>query len=732
MLRAPGSVLGAQQVRKPGIVSDRATQGANGEATAEWVRLFERELEILRRRSDCCASVEARLQALESGAIADAHGCSTDDLAELAELMLSELRGLQAEVRLFQGSNTTVPSADPRLHGSCSPASAASRQQDSAIRSVGQRYAESQDRLDQLERLAARATMRLERLEAELATGDGEHGASAEAVEEVGLEQHGVQRSEGTLAARFARLEGEVQVCLDPLRRRAVSLRALEETSAKVEELQRAVAAISIDSVVGQATRAAPELEEKARKACGSLSLFDAYRVQAGVEQVMIAIEALTRQRNDDVRLMNSYLAEVYDRVDRDVPKDGSHSSAASLRAELGDLSTKVEGLVGVQLQELEARVLHETQVASEDAAACHSQLTEVREVITRALAKSADMDARLKGLSDASERHAAVEVRSESVALDIQRDMARLRVEIAELAAGLRGGASIEAEARLMSVRAELEAQMDRQVQEAGRQAEMLEGEIQALKRRDHELETATGSAGVLREDIERVLRDLAALRSETARADIELRERVAQGERELRAEIRAAQCLILELAEQFRSRQPIPACERTSHSALLDAHVPQLQDTQDRQASRSPQSQEGQEPGVGSVAALADGIVEWRVPGVRVRARAGDLRVLVSPAFSVPRLSGSLALRLKLFPLGSRRRAGVGQCSLYVSGPEGVRMQFLLRLGAVEHGPLECVFDRPDKDTGRHDFCSLEDELEVDGSSVVRLTVLHIAADF
>lgn len=52
------------------------------------------------------------------------------------------------------------------------------------------------------------------------------------------------------------------------------------------------------------------------------------------------------------------------------------------------------------------------------------------------------------------------------------------------------------------------------------------------------------------------------------------------------------------------------------------------------------------------------------------------------------------------------------------------------MLRMGSVEHGPLECIFDRPEKDSGRHDFCALEDELEVDGSAAVRLTVLR--ADF
>lgn len=95
-----------------------AEPGVQGETTAEWVRLFEQELLVVRRRVDAHAGMEARLQELERGA-AD-QGQLTDDLDELSELMLEELRGLQAEVRLLSGSPDAVPGRGSRVRPPCS------------------------------------------------------------------------------------------------------------------------------------------------------------------------------------------------------------------------------------------------------------------------------------------------------------------------------------------------------------------------------------------------------------------------------------------------------------------------------------------------------------------------------------------------------------------------------------------------------------------------------------
>ncbi|CAL1173683.1 unnamed protein product [Cladocopium goreaui] len=202
--------------------------------------------------------------------------------------------------------------------------------------------------------------------------------------------------------------------------------------------------------------------------------------------------------------------------------------------------------------------------------------------------------------------------------------------------------------------------------------------------------------------------------------------------GERELKAEIRAAQRLLLEVAESARHISP----ERLTASQMaVKAAAPKAD------APVGPGPPLPALPGFGTggsssvledVGTLTahDDIVEWNVPGVRARARLGTAHPLISEAFEVHRFPDVKALRLKIFPLGSRRRTKPGHCSVYLTGPQGTHLQFMLRMGSVEHGPLECIFDRPEKDSGRHDFCALEDELEVDGSAAVRLTVLR--ADF
>ena len=85
------------------------------------------------------------------------------------------------------------------------------------------------------------------------------------------------------------------------------------------------------------------------------------------------------------------------------------------------------------------------------------------------------------------------------------------------------------------------------------------------------------------------------------------------------------------------------------------------------------------------GAISTVSDDTVEWRVPHVRSRARTGDTRCLVSRAFAVPRFAGVPALRLKIFPLGSRRQSQPGHCSVYITGPKGSYLQFRLRLGVI-----------------------------------------------
>eukprot|EP00439_Symbiodinium_sp_Y106_P017136 s2104_g2.t1 len=163
-----------------------------------------------------------------------------------------------------------------------------------------------------------------------------------------------------------------------------------------------------------------------------------------------------------------------------------------------------------------------------------------------------------------------------------------------------------------------------------------------------------------------------------------------LSRGERELKAEIRAAQRLLLEVAEGARHLSPerLTAPLANAKGAPLAAPLPALP------GFGTPPASGGVELDVGSLAPRGTAAIAWSVPGVRARTRASPTRLL--------------------FPLGSRRRTKPGHCSLYLTGPQGAHLQFLLRLGSVEHGPLECIFDRPEKDSGRHDFCTLEDELE------------------
>ncbi|CAK9099002.1 unnamed protein product [Durusdinium trenchii] len=163
--------------------------------------------------------------------------------------------------------------------------------------------------------------------------------------------------------------------------------------------------------------------------------------------------------------------------------------------------------------------------------------------------------------------------------------------------------------------------------------------------------------------------------------------------GERELKAEIRAAQRLLLEVAESARHISPerLTATQLSSLKAAPPepASLPALPGF----GSQGSGDSMGVQLDVGTLTVHQDA-VEWNVPGVRARARLGTVPPLISEAFEVERFPDIKALRLKIFPLGSRRRTKPGHCSLYLTGPQGAHLQFMLRMGSVEHGPLECIF--------------------------------------
>ncbi|CAK9096710.1 unnamed protein product [Durusdinium trenchii] len=267
----------------------------------------------------------------------------------------------------------------------------------------------------------------------------------------------------------------------------------------------------------------------------------------------------------------------------------------------------------------------------------------------------------------------------------------------------------------RLSAMQDTLMTLIEKEAKEKNQAVDALSSQIQTLQERLRNAEMTGSSASTFVGDLQMLAQDFATLRGESARADVELRERMARGERELKAEIRAAQRLLLEVAESARHISPerLTATQLSSLKAAPPepASLPAL-------------------PGFGSQGSgdsMGVQLDEWNVPGVRARARLGTVPPLISEAFEVERFPDIKALRLKIFPLGSRRRTKPGHCSLYLTGPQGAHLQFMLRMGSVEHGPLECIFDRPEKDSGRHDFCVLEDELEVDGSALVHLTVLR-----
>ncbi|CAJ1353875.1 unnamed protein product [Effrenium voratum] len=490
----------------------------------------------------------------------------------------------------------------------------------------------------------------------------------------------------------------------------------------KVEKLQDSLKHLPLDAALKRSDQAIHALEAAGGQAAGAMSLLDGHKVQAGLDQLFTAMEALARQRNQDVQLVNGYLGEVYRRIERDLPVDKGQSIIQSLNQLQNQhqvLKAECRAILDVRLPELETRLLHEASSTAELADQNRRQITRLELATQDAMDQLASAQARLPALQDATDRRAAAETRREAQAAELRQELMHLRQDFAQLTMdGSMAPGSIgeKFHASLAAVQATLLARIEKEGKEKLQSLTAMERQLLELQERTRHAEVAGSSASTFAGDLQMLAQDFATLRGESARADVELRERVARGERELKAEIRAAQRLLLEVAESARHLSPerltAPSLSSIKAAPAEHASLPAL-------PGFGTGASTGVQLDVGSLAAH-DEAVEWTLPGVRARARLGNSQPLISEAFDVDRFPEIKALRLKLFPLGSRRRTKPGHCSLYLTGPQGAHLQFLLRLGSVEHGPLECIFDRPEKDSGRHDFCALEDELEVDGSAI------------
>jgi len=396
-------------------------------ALAEWVRLFEREVATLRRQGQlvdrAAADLESRLRDLEGWRLEVLEDTSVQQLAEIVLADLCEIRAQLHEA--FKGHTRTSlhghsdqlhedsSNSSPRNSSPCNSSIENARlAKKSKLLQLLYRASGADDRMEELQSLSDESRTRVKRLEDLI--GDAENEAE--------------DSSDTSLCFRLSQLEVRIQD-LEPLGRYGVSLRALEETEAKVQELQKLLTQMPVDAAISKSVCAAKELQAATQQATGTISVMDAYRLKADMEQVMSAIEALVRQRNDDLRLMNMYLSEVYVRIERDVPKDSSGTlTIQKLTADVAGISSRLSLLADVEFHEVEARLLHEVQAAKNASATCNSMLEDMNASVKLAVTRSADAETRCKKLCDNSDKHALMDARHESVVADIRREMSRQR----------------------------------------------------------------------------------------------------------------------------------------------------------------------------------------------------------------------------------------------------------------------------------------------------------------
>eukprot|EP00439_Symbiodinium_sp_Y106_P018203 s708_g2.t1 len=342
------------------------------------------------------------------------------------------------------------------------------------------------------------------------------------------------------LQDRLRHLESEVEGGLQPLRRHQVSLRALEETSMKVEQLQQTLQQLPLDVAVQRSADAITALEEEGRLRAGPLSLLDAHKVQTSLDQVMTAMEALVRQRNADVQLVNGYLGEVYRRIERDLPSDKGQRKALAQRitayaltkgifqkleriqAQTSAVRAECHSIADVRIKELEERLLHEAATTAELAestlswlyvnfssmgrafleAQCQGnrrQVTRLELALQDALDQLRAAEARLPALQDLTERRAASETAREAAMSELRKDLLRLRQDVSQLTTEGGFAASERQHASFSALSATLMARVDKEAKETSRVFAGLEDQLKSLHERVRAAEIAGSSASTL-----------------------------------------------------------------------------------------------------------------------------------------------------------------------------------------------------------------------------------------
>ncbi|CAK9099003.1 unnamed protein product [Durusdinium trenchii] len=393
------------------------------ELQLQWVRLFEKELERLRRLSESYEEpfsvLEHRLSRLESVALPE----SGRDLDELAELVLSELHDLQQKVRQL-GTSSQQRQAGVALHAGHMRASTQPLKLTEGPRNADESPSRSpvgaavarNEMFQRLEESNASLEARLERLEKEVVPGQSEGHQS--------------------LQQRLRNLEEEVNVRMQPLKRHQVSLRVLEETSMKVEKLQDALKLLPIDQALLHSEEALKAAENAARGATGQMSLLDGYKVQSSLDQLFTAMEALVRRRNQDVQLVNGYLREVYQRIERDLPSDKGQSIIQifeQLQNQQQVLKSECRMITDVRIPELEEKLSHEASRAASLAQGNRQQITRLELATQEAMNQLTGTQARLPALLEASEQRAQQELRRESQVAELRKELIHLRQDFVQ-----------------------------------------------------------------------------------------------------------------------------------------------------------------------------------------------------------------------------------------------------------------------------------------------------------
>jgi hypothetical protein len=447
-------------------------------------------------------------------------------------------------------------------------------------------------------------------------------------------------------------------------------------------------------------------------------------RIQSSLENLLMGLEYVARQRNADVLSINTSLEKLDNRV-KQLAENDLGSGEFSQSGHRGDDVRHIRHELIPELEQewstkwgvLEARIEEfssEVRKAREDVAAVQDRMV-IKDAKMAQLLTSSDTSKRLLDKTEQLTSHV------NSRLLKLESDVQMAFEEIHKVEEGHGQIANLESKVDLS--KAECRSNWERVIRTTKQDVDSIRIKLERIS--------------IVKEEYERLNVEMRSLHELVVSM-------ASQPRHEADARIPSMPAFALGAVSPSppplhppRLSGPSPSIESSSSSlSVMDEGV-HAGNTMIARLSAFPSipvPTGGAESGALRVDASTNRIL-WRIENLAsmIREPSRYPKILVSPEFTVtPMHEGkegeTLVGRMKLFPAGSDQSRIHGNCSFYLRCLPGILVRYSVDIGGEVMDTFECTYEKQ-RDKGKHDFVRLNEYLQPDGSVTMGIEIKSVA---